>query len=51
MAVKAAEVASKGESIYAYEPNSPVSKAYSEFTREVMADGRQKERLHAANAR
>ena len=51
MAVKAAEVASKGESIYAYEPNSQVSKAYSEFTREVMADGRQKERLHAANAR
>ncbi len=51
MAVKAAEVASKGESIYAYEPNSPVSKAYSEFTREVMVDGRQKERLHAANAR
>lgn len=49
MAVKAAEVASKGESIYAYEPNSPVSKAYSEFTREVMADGRQKERLHAAH--
>lgn len=27
MAVKAAEVASKGESIFAYEPNSPVSKA------------------------
>lgn len=51
MAVKAAEVASKGESIYAYEPNSPVSKAYSEFTREVMVDGRQKERLYAANAR
>ena len=51
MAVKAAEVASKGESIYTYEPNSPVSKAYSEFTREVMVDGRQKERFYAANAR
>lgn len=50
MAVKAAEVASKGESIFAYEPNSPVSKAYSEFSKEVLADGnRQKERLHASH--
>ena len=51
MAVKAAEVASKGESIFAYEPNSPVSKAYSEFTKEVLADGKQKERLHSAHIR
>ena len=49
VAVKAAEVSSKGKSIYAYEPNSPVSKAYADFTREVLADGRQKERLHAVN--
>lgn len=49
IAVKAAEVSSKGKSIYAYEPNSPVSKAYADFTREVLADGRQKERLHAVN--
>lgn len=49
VAVKAAEVSSKGKSIYAYEPNSPVSKAYADFTREVSADGRQKERLHAVN--
>ena len=48
-AVKAAEVSSKGTSIYAYEPNSPVSKAYANFTKEVLADGRQKERLHAAH--
>ena len=48
-AVKAAEVSSKGTSIYAYEPNSPVSKAYAGFTKEVLADGRQKERLHAAH--
>ena len=48
-AVKAAEVSSKGTSIYAYEPNSPVSKAYASFTKEVLADGRQKERLHAAH--
>lgn len=49
IAVKAAEVSSKGKSIYAYEPNSTVSKAYANFTKEVLADGRQKERLHAAH--
>ena len=52
MAVKAAEVASKGISIYAYEPNSPVAKAYQNFAKEVSADGyRKKERLHSADAR
>lgn len=52
MAIKAAEVASKGESIYAYEPKSTVSKAYAEFTKEVLADGdRKKERLHTAHVR
>ena len=52
IAVKAAEVSSKGQSIYAYEPNSPVSKAYAEFTKEVLADvNRQKERLHASHDR
>lgn len=51
IAVKAAEVCSKGMSIYAYEPNSSVAKAYSDFTKEVMADGRQKERLHTSYAR
>ena len=49
MAVKAAEVASKGVSIYKYEPSSPVAKAYAEFAKEVSADGRQKERLHASH--
>ncbi len=49
VAVKAAEAALEGTSIYAYEPSSTVSKAYADFTREVLADGRQKERLHAAN--
>ena len=39
IAVKAAETSSKGKSIYAYEPNSTVSKAYAEFTKEVLADG------------
>jgi chromosome partitioning protein len=52
IAVKAAEVSSKGQSIYSYEPNSPVSKAYAEFTKEVLADAnRQKERLHASHDR
>ncbi len=51
IAVKAAEVSSKGKSIYAYEPNSTVAKAYSDFTKEVLADGRKKERLHAPDAR
>ena len=49
IAVKAAEVSSKGKSIYAYEPSSPVAKAYTDFTKEVLADGRQKERLHASH--
>ena len=49
VAVKAAEAALEGTSIYAYEPSSKVSKAYADFTREVLADGRQKERLHAAH--
>ncbi len=49
IAVKAAEVSSKGKSIYAYEPNSTVSKAYADFTKEVLADGRQEERLRSVN--
>ena len=49
--VKAAETSSKGKSIFAYEPNSTVSKAYTEFTKEVLADGRKKERLHSHKAR
>ena len=50
-AIKAAEVSSKGKSIYAYEPRSTVSKAYAAFTKEVLADGRKKERLHSSNVR
>ena len=51
IAVKAAETSSKGKSIFAYEPNSTVSKAYAEFTKEVLADDRKKERLHSHEAR
>ena len=50
-AVKAAEVSSKGQSIYAYEPNSAVAKAYADFTKEVIDDGRKKERLYTADER
>ena len=49
--VKAAEASSKGKGIYGYEPRSTVSKAYTAFTKEVLADGRKKERLHAHEAR
>lgn len=49
--IKAAETSSKGKSIYAYEPNSSVSKAYTEFTKEVLADDRKKERLHSHESR
>ena len=42
IAVKAAEATSKGVSIYKYEPSSPVAKAYTDFTKEVLADGRKK---------
>ena len=42
IAVKAAETSSKGKSIFAYEPGSTVSKAYTEFTKEVLADGRKR---------
>ena len=51
IAVKAAEVTSKGKSIYAYEPNSKVAQAYADFTKEVLSGGRQKERLRSADAR
>ena len=51
VAIKAAEISAAGKSIYAYEPNSTVAKAYAEFTKEVIADGRKKERLHSHEAR
>ena len=51
VAVKAAEVSSKGLSIYEYAPSSSAAKAYAEFTKEVTEIGRTKERLHSADAR
>lgn len=50
-AIKAAETSFSGKSIYAYDSNSKVSKAYTEFTKEVLADDRKKERLHSNEAR
>ncbi len=50
IAVKAAEVAAKGKSIYAYEPNNPVARAYADLAKEVLADGK-KERLRSSDAR
>lgn len=47
-AVAAAEVSAKGKSLYAYEPNSKVAKAYENFTKEVLQDGRKKERVAAS---
>ena len=49
--VKAAETSSKGKSIYAYEPQSAVSKAYESFVKEVLADARKKERLSSKDVR
>lgn len=38
-AIRAAEVAGKGQSIYAYDPNGRVAKAYMELTKEVLQLG------------
>lgn len=53
IAVKAAEVASKGKSIFAYEPSSKAAVAYAEFAKEVLIHDKQraKERFRSADAR
>lgn len=51
VAVKAAEVSSKGKSIYAYEAGSKVAQAYSDFTKEVMSVAKKKDRLRSSDAR
>ena len=50
-AIKAAEASAKGKSIYSYEPESKVSKAYEAFTKEVIDDGKKKDRFFTAYAR
>lgn len=39
MAIKAAETSAVGQSIYTYDKNCSASKAYAEFSREVLRDG------------
>ena len=51
IAVKAAEVSSKGKSIYAYDKNSKAAIAYADFTKEVLSDAKTKQRLHAFEPR
>lgn len=52
IAVKAAEVASKGKSIFAYEPHSKAAIAYADFAKEVLSDAqRTQERFYSADAR
>ena len=52
VAVKAAETSFKGRSIYSYDKNSPVAKAYEELTKEVIRDGEKtRDRLRSSEAR
>jgi chromosome partitioning protein len=51
IAVKAAEVSSKGKSIYAYDKNNKAAIAYADFTKEVLSDAKTKQRLHAFEPR
>ena len=45
-AVKTAESSSKGKSIFAYDKNSKVAEAYSQFAKEVLRDD-ERERKNA----
>ena len=40
IAVKAAEISAVGKSIFAYDKSGKVARAYAEFTKEVMSDGK-----------
>ncbi|WP_407385331.1 ParA family protein [Ruminococcus sp.] len=52
IAVKAAEVSSKGKSIFAYEPHSKAAIAYADFAKEVLSDvQRTQERFYSSDAR
>jgi chromosome partitioning protein len=48
VAVKAAEISAAGQSIFAYDKNSKVAQAYTNFTKEVLSDG---ERVKIQSAR
>ena len=50
--VKAAETSAAGQSIYSYDKNSTVAKAYASFTREVVRDGeRQRNKIASSRSR
>ena len=51
-AVRAAEVPEKGQSIYTYDPNGRVAKAYEALTKEVMEIGsREHEKIQDCHIR
>jgi len=50
-AVRAAEVPSKGQSIYAYDPNGKVAQAYEALTKEVLAIANRERKARDNNAR
>lgn len=49
LAIKAAEISAAGKSIYAYDKNSKVAKAYADFSKEVLTDG-EKQRSKSQSA-
>ena len=50
--VKAAETSAAGQSIYRYDKNSTVAKAYASFTKEVIRDGeRQRNKIAPSRSR
>lgn len=52
LAVKAAEVTAKGKSIFAYDENGTVAKAYKALAKEVISNGeKRKDRIKSADAR
>lgn len=52
MGIKAAETAISGKSIFAYDKNSKVAKAYVDFTKEVLKlERKEKNRLQSEQAR
>lgn len=49
VSVKAAETSAAGKSIYSYDKNGTVAKAYTEFTREVVKSGEKQRNQHESS--
>ncbi len=49
MAITAAESSAAGQSIYEYDKNGTVAKAYAEFTREVIQCGEKQRNKHESS--